>query len=353
MNTRHDDVAWLSAHELSACYRERTLSPVEVCEILFSRIDQLNVHVNAFFAEDRDGALVAARASENRWRAAQPSSPLDGVPISVKDHIFTRDMPSLFGVRGVDANGPWRKDSAPVARLREAGAIIFAKTTMSEMGALPSGASLLYGTSRNPWRLTLTAGGSSGGAGAAVSAGLGPLAIGSDGGGSLRIPAAYTGIFGFKPSGGRVPMTPTLGTNPVIGGLARSVRDMALLMETLSRPDERDYYADPRPAFVSSHIDVDLEGVRIGYIPYMGFADPVEPETAAAVRAAVQALAAAGARVSEVPPCSTTTCTMRPSPRPYPALCGGSRRSRGKPHSCCPSCRSWRGGVRACPSPST
>src|SRR3982074_2598581 len=214
---------------------------------MFSWLDALRPNLNAFCIVDRDGALTAARASEQRWLHGAPLSPLDGVPVTIKDLVPMRGFPTLRGSKLIDPAQDWSEDGPAVARLREAGAVILGKTTTPEFGWKAIGDSPLTGITRNPWNLGHTTGGSSAGAAAACAAGIGPLHVGSDGAGSIRIPSAFSGIFGLKPSFGRGPAHPPspMGLLAHIGPMARTVADAALLLTVLSGPDHRDPYALP------------------------------------------------------------------------------------------------------------
>ena len=198
-----------AAHELIAMYRRGVLSPVEVTNKLLARIEKLNPAINAFCLVDAERALDSARHSEQRWQAHRQSGAavgaLEGVPASIKDLILTRDWPTLRGSRTINPKQAWEIDAPVTARLREAGAVLLGKTTTPEFGCKAETNSPLHGITRNPWNLSCTTGGSSGGAAAAVAAGMGPLAVGTDGAGSVRIPAAFCGNVGMKPSFGRVP----------------------------------------------------------------------------------------------------------------------------------------------------
>jgi aspartyl-tRNA(Asn)/glutamyl-tRNA(Gln) amidotransferase subunit A len=197
------DLADCSATELLQLYRSRSASPVEATRAVLARIDRLNPRLNAYCHLAPDDALAAARASEQRWRLGRPCGVLDGVPASIKDLILARGWPTRRGSRTVDANQPWEVDAPATARLREAGAVLLGKTTTPEFGCKGETNSPPTGISRNPWNLAKTPGGSSGGTAAAVAAGMGPLSVGTDGAGSVRIPAAFCGNFGLKPSFGR------------------------------------------------------------------------------------------------------------------------------------------------------
>ncbi len=199
-----NDVAYASAVSLLELYRRKVLSPVEATRLILDRLEALEPRINAFCIVDRDGALAAARASEERWLRGAAVGRLDGVPVTIKDLILMHGFPTLRGSRLVERDQDWSEDAPAVARLREAGAVIIGKTTTPEFGWKALGDSPLTGITRNPWDLSRTPGGSSAGAVAACAAGLGPLHVGSDGAGSIRIPSAFTGVFGLKPSFGRV-----------------------------------------------------------------------------------------------------------------------------------------------------
>src|SRR5580704_12607749 len=242
-----NDVANASAVSLLDLYRRRELSPVEATRLILDRVDALQPRINAFCVVDPDGALAAARASEQRWLRGETVGRLDGVPATLKDLILMRGFPTLRGSRLVEPDQDWSEDAPATARLREAGAVIIGKTTTPEFGWKALGDSPLTGITRNPWDLSRTPGGSSAGAAAACAAGIGLLHLGSDGAGSIRIPCAFTGIFGFKPSFGRVPAYPlsAMGLLAHIGPMARTVADAALMLTSLCGFDHRDPYALP------------------------------------------------------------------------------------------------------------
>ncbi|MBV8492107.1 MAG: amidase [Alphaproteobacteria bacterium] len=296
------DIAFASAEALSDLYRKKALSPVEATEILFARIDALQPKLNAFCIVDRDGALKAARASEERWRQGTPLSPIDGVPVTIKDLVLMRGFPTLRGSKLIDPGQDWSEDGPAVARLREVGAVILGKTTTPEFGWKAIGDSPLTGITRNPWNSERTTGGSSAGAAAACAAGIAPFHVGSDGAGSIRIPSAFTGIFGIKATFGRVPAHPpsAMGLLSNVGPMTRHVRDAALMLNVLSRPDFRDPYALP-PAGRDwrDGIEDGVRGLRIAYSPDLGYAR-VDPEIAAAAAVAAREFERLGATVEEV-----------------------------------------------------
>lgn len=297
-----DDIAYLSAAELASAYRSGKLSPVEVAEALFARLDALQPKLNAFCVVDRDGAMTVARASEARWRAGKPLSPVDGVPATIKDLMLTRGLPTLRGSHLIDPNQDWSEDSPAVARLKEAGAVILGKTTTPEFGWIAVGDSPLTGITRNPWNLERTPGGSSAGAAATCAAGIGVLNLGSDGAGSIRIPSCFSGVFGIKPTFGRVPAYPPspMGLLSHHGPLCRSVADAAAMLDLIGRPDPRDPYWLPPPetSFLDG-IEGGVRGWRVAYSPDLGYAK-VDPEIADCVAQAARQFEALGAHVDEI-----------------------------------------------------
>jgi aspartyl-tRNA(Asn)/glutamyl-tRNA(Gln) amidotransferase subunit A len=296
------DIAYASAVSLLDLYRKRALSPVEAARLLLDRLDRLQPKINAFCIVDHDGAMAAARASEERWLREEAVGQLDGIPVTIKDLMLMRGFPTLRGSRLVDPNQDWSEDAPATARLREAGAVILGKTTTPEFGWKALGDSPLTGITRNPWDLSRTPGGSSAGAAAACAAGIGPLHLGSDGAGSIRIPCAFTGIFGLKPSFGRVPAYPlsAMGLLAHLGPMARTVADAALMLSVLSAPDHRDPYAlPPEDRNYLDGLDGGVRGWRIAYSPTLGYAK-VDPEIAAAVAKAARQFEALGAIVEEV-----------------------------------------------------
>ena len=297
------DLCNLTATELVEAFRKRTLSPVEVTRAVLARIDALNPVYNAFCLVS-DKALDEAKASEARWSAGQPRGLLDGVPVSIKDIILTRGWPTLRGSKTVDPKGPWNDDAPASARLREHGAVILGKTTTPEFGWKGVTDSPLTGITRNPWNKAKTPGGSSGGAAAAVASGMGPLAVGTDGGGSIRIPCSFTGLFGIKASFGRVPAWPLspFGTVAHVGPMTRSVADAALMLNVLSLPDARDWHALPFDARdYRTGLDQGIADLRIAYSPNLGYAK-VDDEIKEIVGKAVAVFEELGAKVEEKNP---------------------------------------------------
>ncbi len=297
------DLWALTATALLEGFRKRALSPVEVAHAVLARIEAFNPRLNAFnLVSDR--LLEDAKASEARWSAGQPQGLLDGVPVSIKDIILTKGWPTLRGSKTVDPKGPWNDDAPATARLREHGALLIGKTTTPEFGWKGVTDSPLTGITRNPWNADKTPGGSSGGAAAAVAAGMGPLAVGTDGGGSIRIPCSFTGLFGLKPSFGRVPAWPLspFGTVAHVGPITRDVQDAALMLTVLSLPDARDWHALPyEPRDYRAAIDAGVRDLRIAYSSNLGYAK-VDPEVEAIVRDAVRVFGELGARVEDKHP---------------------------------------------------
>ncbi|MCX3063385.1 amidase [Streptomyces sp. GXMU-J5] len=296
----------MTATELLAAYERGELSPVQATESVLDRIEAADGPLNAFCLVDRDTALAQARASEERRRRGEPLGLLDGVPASIKDLLLTKGWPTLRGSLSVAADREWGEDAPCVARMREQGAVLVGKTTTPEFGWKGVTDNPLTGVTRNPWDPATTSGGSSGGSAAAVAAGMAPLSVGTDGGGSVRIPAAFCGVFGLKPTYGRIPLYPAspFGTLAHAGPMTRTVEDAALLMDVLTRPDPRDWSALEPPAGSYRAAVADaltagaLGGLRIAYAPTLGGA-PVDPEVAERVRAVAGLLAGLGADVEE------------------------------------------------------
>lgn len=291
------DLADLSATELAAAYRARTLSPVEVAKAVIARIEAAEPRLNALYAFDPQGALVEARAAQQRFTEGAPAGPLDGVPVTIKENIATKGVPCPLGTAATDLV-PAAADAPPAARLRESGAVILAKTTMPDWGMASSGMSSFHKLARNPWNTDLNPGGSSAGAGTAAAAGYGPIHLGTDIGGSIRLPAGWCGVVGFKPSFGRIPIDPPF-LGRTAGPMTRTVADAALAMSVLSRPDARDTMALPPQDLPWTDLERDVAGLRIALVMDCGVGDPVDAEVAAAVRAAADAFSAAGAIVEE------------------------------------------------------
>ena len=292
-----DPVARLSAAELATRYARGDLMPDEVAAALLEHIAGREPELNAMFIVHREAALEQARASARRWRAGQPLSAADGIPVTVKENLYSAGDPAPIGT-AAGSLAPRGVDAPPVSRLREAGCVMLGKTTMPDFGMLSSGLSSIHGITRNPWRLDLNPAGSSSGAAAAAAAGYGPWHLGTDIGGSIRLPAFHCGLVGLKPSLGRVPINPPF-LGRAAGPLTRTVLDAALLMNVLAQPDARDFMslpADPRD-YAATLETLEPRTLRIGLIEDMNAGWPVEPGIAQAVREAARALAAEGAIV--------------------------------------------------------
>ena len=316
-----DELCWLAATDLAALIRRRKVSPVEVIDAVLGRIERLNPQINAYVTVTADEARRAARAAERalgRRRAAL--GPLHGVPFSVKDLVITKGVRTTFGTPLFADNVP-TEDAPMVARLKAAGAIMVGKTNTPTFGWLGATHNLLFGATRNPWRPDRTPGGSSGGASAAVAAGLAPIAVGTDGGGSIRIPASFAGIFGHKPSYGRIPTYPASAAWSVshIGPMTRTVADAALAMQICAGPDERDPYSLP-PSGVNyvRATRGGVKGLRVAYAEDLGNLVALDPEVGRAAARAARAFRELGCRVETVAP-------RWPSPAEcwYEIFCGG------------------------------
>ena len=300
------DICYLGAHELLAAYRARSLSPLEVTEAALRRIETHNDALNCFCLVDGESALKQARESEARWAKGEPEGLLDGVPVSIKDLVLARGWPTLKGSHTTDPNQEWDEDGPATARLREHNAVILGKTTTPEFGWKGVTENPLTGITRNPWNLKKTPGGSSGGASSALAAGMGALAVGTDGGGSVRLPAAFSGVYGLKASFGVVPaypgQPPPLRTLSHVGPMARSVADATLMLAVLSEPDDRDWLAlSDGPRDFRNILDDGVAGLRIAYSADLGFAK-VDPEVAGLVAAAVGVFEELGAKVEQQDP---------------------------------------------------
>jgi aspartyl-tRNA(Asn)/glutamyl-tRNA(Gln) amidotransferase subunit A len=299
-----DDTAFLSIAELLSRYRRKDLSPVEMLRAVLEQVDRHNGIVNAFCWVDREAALRSARDSEARWMASAPRGLIDGVPVGVKDNLLVAGMPARFGSK-LTSDAPATHDAPAVARLREQGAIVIGKTTMPEFGWKGVTDSPLTGVTRNPWDTRKTPGGSSGGAVASVVLGMGNIHLGTDGGGSIRIPAAFAGSYGIKPTRARVPAWPAspLGTLAHVGCLTRSVADAALALTIMAAPDIRDVHAwtSAAPDFRIG-LDEGVSGMKVAYSRRLGYAKRVEPEVETAVTAAARVFDELGAHVNEADP---------------------------------------------------
>jgi Asp-tRNA(Asn)/Glu-tRNA(Gln) amidotransferase A subunit family amidase len=294
---------FLGVGEILHAYRGRELSPVEYLEHVLSRIEEHNPTINAFYRVDSQGARQQAKASESRWLQGRPAGPLDGIPFALKDNIATRGMPSPLGLKVNADIAPAEADAPVVARLREAGAIPIGKNTQPELACLTGCISGLYGIGRNPWDPSRTPGGSSGGSAAAVAADMVPLSIGGDSGGSIRIPASYTGVVGLKPSFGRVPRSPPAPSAAVQGPMTRRAADLPLVMNAITRPDRRDVYSLPYDDLdYTEACNASLRGKRVAVSEWFGFGLATTPEVSAAFRDAVDSFRKLGAEVRAVAP---------------------------------------------------
>lgn len=293
------DLVSLSVRELTAAFASGALSPVEALSTTLEHVEQVNPALNALFSIRPAEALAAAEASEKRWKAGAPQGLLDGVPMTVKDSVAMVGWPFHHGIAANRSAPPSTFDSPPAARLKEEGAVIFAKTTMPDCGLLAAGVSTLFGIIRNPWNTAFNTGGSSAGAGASLAAGMGFLSVGSDIAGSVRCPASHCGLVALKPTQGRIPhlMPEFMRT---AGPLGRTVEDIAMLMNPLSRPDERDPWClDATSTVFHEGLERDVKGLRVGLLLDMGFGPKPEPAVAAMITRAARALEAEGAIVSE------------------------------------------------------
>ena len=298
----------LSAAELRAAYESRSLSPVEVVESLFERIDSLEPSLNAFISQTRESVLTQARVAAREWRFREGDEPppLLGIPVTIKDLVDVQGAPTTMGSL-VTSNAPAMRDELFVERLREAGAVFLGKTNTSEFGLAAQTMNRLGPSTANPWNLERTAGGSSGGAAAASAAGFGPLHHGTDGGGSVRVPAAYCGVVGLKPTGRRIPRRVRgAGMSQIStdGVLARSVSDAAAMLSVMAGADSRD-----PAAYGSNAIDFSeyarvgaLEGVRVAWTTDVSGPTPCEPQIARRVETAALMLSEAGALTQEAGP---------------------------------------------------
>lgn len=295
---------WKSAAKLGRGFAKKKYSPVDVAQACLAQIFRHDGALNAMCHLEEKVTLAMAEASAKRWKAGKPFSALDGVPVVIKDLLLTKGWPTLRGSKTISRDGAWDIDAPAVARLRESGAVFVGLSTTPEFGWKGVTDSPLTGITRNPWNPALTPGGSSGGSAAAVAAGYAPLAIGTDGGGSIRIPAAFTGTFGLKPSFGRVPAYPLspFGTVAHIGPMTRTVKDSALLMNVISQPDNRDWFSLPYDNIDFAHkLKRKLKGLRVAYSPTLGYVD-VDPQIAALIKQAVGVLEKLGAKIVEIDP---------------------------------------------------
>jgi len=301
---RRQDICWMSAVDLAKSIRKKKLSPVEVVRDILERIEVINPRVNAYVTVMADSALAEAKKAEKALMKGEDIGPLLGVPVSIKDMIFTRGVRTTFGCKLLEDFVP-EEDAAAVASLKQAGAIVMGKTNTSEFGFKPLTDNLIFGITRNPWNLEKTSGGSSGGAAAAVASGLGPIAVGADGGGSIRIPSSCCGVFGIKPQLGRVPRYPAFPGGELItheGPITRTVRDAALMLDVMAGQHWGDVYSFPQAgvSFTRS-LRLGVKGLKIAWSPDLGYAT-VDPQVKAICEQAAREFSSLGANVEEAHP---------------------------------------------------
>ena len=298
MIARH--IATLSAVDMVAAFASHELSPVEVHDAVQEVIAEREPVINAFYVRDATASRTAATASTARWAQNEPLGPIDGVPMTLKENIARKGVPMPAGTACSEAL-PAEADAPITARVKESGAVVLGSTTMPDWGMLSSGVSSLHGITRSPWNPAWTTGGSSAGAGAAAAAGYGPLHVGTDIGGSVRLPGTWLGLVGHKPSYGRIPLAaPYFGR--CAGPITRTVRDAAFLMQVLSQPDVRDWSSLPPADIDWSDLDLDVRGLRVAVHVDAGCGTPVDPRVAEAVEASARTFASAGAEVEQIAP---------------------------------------------------
>ncbi|MGE5158023.1 MAG: amidase [Gemmatimonas sp.] len=303
MRNEASDEAVTSLHDLSAVdliagYRAKQFSPSEVLEEVLAQVESWEPHIKALYVFDPDGARAAAKASTERWQKDEKTHALDGVPVTIKENIATKGVPMPLGAASMKLV-PAAADAPPAARLREAGAIVFSKTTMPDYGMLSSGLSSFHPLTRNPWDLAKNPGGSSAGAGASAAAGYGPLHLGTDIGGSVRLPACWCGLVGLKPSLGRVPIDPPY-VGRVAGPMTRIVDDAALMMSVLSKPDRRDGMSLPPNDIHWKTLEKSPRKLRLGLMLNLDVGQALEKPVRDVVVKAAKAFESAGAVVTEV-----------------------------------------------------
>jgi aspartyl-tRNA(Asn)/glutamyl-tRNA(Gln) amidotransferase subunit A len=294
----------LSASKMAKLFAKGKLSPVEVAKASLALMAKLEPTLNAMSLIDEKATLKQARSSERRWHKREALSAIDGVPALIKDILLSIGQPNLRGSKTIDPHQEWPEDAPSVARLREAGCVFMGRTTTPEFGWKGVTDSPLTGITRNPWNPALTPGGSSGGSSAALAAHYAPLALGTDGGGSIRIPASFTGTFGLKPSFGRVPAYPLspFGTVAHVGPMTRNVLDAALMMNEISKPDTRDWQSLPYAEIdYTAKLERGIKGMTFAYSPTLGYAN-VDPEVAKHVKQAVKVLRELGAKIIQIDP---------------------------------------------------
>ena len=293
-------LATMSAVQMRSAFAEGSVSPVEVHDAVQEVIQEREPVVNAFWVRDQERSRAAALASESRWRSRQPLGPIDGVPVTLKENVARAGIPMPGGNAGVEPVVP-DQDAPITERVLESGGVVLGSTVMPDWGMLSSGVSSLHGVTRSAWNPAWTTGGSSSGAGAAATAGYGPLHVGTDIGGSIRLPGTWLGLATLKPSAGRVPLdAPYLGR--CAGPITRTVADAALFMQVLSRPDPRDWTSLPPAEIRWDSLSAEVTGLRVGLQVQAGCGGDVDPEVSTAVRAAAAVFAEAGAEVEPLEP---------------------------------------------------
>lgn len=298
------EICWMSALELLAAYKKGKLSPVEVTKTLLARIDQVNPKINAFVTRTDEMALSMAKKSEAAFQKGK-ARPLEGVPVAIKDNIFTKGIRTTFGSRLYENFIP-DKDAILVERLKNTGAVILGKTNLPEFGLVGITDNLVFGKTVNPWNLNKTPGGSSGGSAAAVAAGLCPVAHGNDGGGSIRIPSSFCGVFGLKPTFGRVPTYPHLSGWETLaheGSLTRTVEDNALMLDVMAGPSDYDQYSLPQyPGKFLKDMKGEIKGLRVAFTADFGGGFPVDSQVLELSRKAALSFKGLGCKVEEIKP---------------------------------------------------
>ncbi len=301
---KHLDVCWMSAVDLAKSIRKKKLSPVEVVRGVLERIEAVNLKINAYVTVTADSALAEAKQAEDAVMKGEELGTLHGVPFSVKDLIFTKGVRTTFGCKLLEDFVP-EEDAVNVARLKQAGAIMLGKTNTSEFGFKPLTDNLIFGITRNPWNLEMSPGGSSGGAATAVASGLGPLAVGADGGGSIRIPSSCCGVFGIKPQHGRVPRYPATQGGELIthdGPITRTVKDAALMLDIMAGYHWGDGYSIPAPAVsFTRSLRGGVKGLKLAWSPNLGYAT-VDPQVKAICEQAANKFSGLGANLEEAHP---------------------------------------------------
>ncbi|MGQ9721687.1 MAG: amidase [Candidatus Jordarchaeum sp.] len=296
------EVIWMSGLELASAIKKGELSPVEVVDAFFKRVEQVNPKLNAFITLTEDSARKEAEKAEKAVKKGEKLGPLHGVPVAIKDNMPVKGVRTTWGSKLYADHIP-KEDYVLVDRLKRAGAIIMGKTNVPEFCLIGITENPLFGVTRNPWDTSRTPGGSSGGSAAAVASGMAPIAVGNDGGGSIRIPSCFCGLYGLKPHLGRIPRWPALPgweTLSSEGPITRTVADAAMLMDVMAGPDDRDYLSLPAPGVsYFENLEKDVKGKKFAYSPDLGYA-VVEPEIAEIVRKAAFGFADLGFEVEEV-----------------------------------------------------